>query len=61
MIYFHPYPWEMIQFDSYFPNGLKPPTRNMLVSTALIEEQVYIVMTPLYENENIVITSVQVY
>ena len=28
-LYFHPYVGKMILFDSYFSNGLKPPTSNL--------------------------------
>jgi len=29
-VLFSPLPGEMIQFDKYFSNGLKPPTSNLL-------------------------------
>ena len=29
MFYVHPLPAEMIQFDQYFSNGLKPPTSDV--------------------------------
>ncbi len=31
MFYFHPYLGKMIQFDKYFSDGLKPPTRFWVV------------------------------
>ena len=33
--YFHPYLREDFQFDKYFPNGLKPPTRSGLTDIQL--------------------------
>ena len=41
IFYFQPLPGEMIQFDSYFSTGLKPPTRFYLLTTKMPRLQVW--------------------